>query len=160
ISWIAPFAVVTFGRLQLRTIVARCAALACCAILLLISGAIEYLYTLSQYTARVQFPETLGRPHLPEYASVLFAAPLAQYLYVASVAGWGLGLWLERGRVRLLVIAGSVSWGIFFIYAACFLFSDGRWWLPLPIYVEHALWPLFATAAVGGYSCVARNVLS
>src|SRR5262249_40761991 len=81
ISWIAPFAVVTFGRPQLRTIVARCAALACCAILLLISGAITYLFTLSQYTARVQFPETLGRPHAPEFASVLFTAPLAKYLY-------------------------------------------------------------------------------
>src|SRR5262249_15171573 len=135
ISWIAPFAVVTFGSLQLRTIITRCAALICCAILLLISGAFEYLFTLSQYTARVQFPEVLGRPHVPEFTSVVFTAPLAKYLYGVFVLGWVLGLWLQRGRARLLVIAGSASWGIFLIYGACFLFSEGRWWLPLPIYV-------------------------
>jgi hypothetical protein len=157
ISWIAPFAVVTFGPLQLRTIIIRCAALMCCAILLLISGALEYLFTLSQYTARVQFPEVLGRPHAPEFTSVLFTAPLAKYLYAVSVLGWVLGLRLQRGRARLLVMASSVSWGIFLIYSVCFLFSEGRWWLPLPIYVEHALWPLFATAAIAGYSCVARK---
>jgi hypothetical protein len=157
ISWLAPFAVVTFGPLQPRTIITRCVALACCAILLLISGALEYLFTLSQYTARVQFPEVLGRPHAPEFTSVLFNAPLAKYLYGVSVLGWLLGLWLQRGRARLLVMAASVSWGIFLIYSAWFLLSEGRWWLPLPIYVEHALWPLFATAAIAGYSCIARK---
>src|SRR5262245_63032150 len=54
-------------------------------------------------------------------------------------------------------MAASVSWGIFLIYSACFLSSEGRWWLPLPIYMEHALWPLFATAAIAGYSYVARK---
>ena len=157
ISWAVPFAVVAFGPLRLRTIMTRCAALACCAILLLISGAIEYLFTLSQYTARVQFPDVLGRPHEPEFVSVLFTAPLGKYLYGACIAGWVLGLWLQRGRARLLVMAGSASWGIFLVYAAGFLFSDGRWWLPLPIYVEHALWPLFATAALAGYWCLARQ---
>jgi hypothetical protein len=157
ISWLAPFAVVTFGPLQPRTIITRCVALACCAILLLISGALEYLFTLSQYTARVQFPEVLGRPHAPEFTSVLFNSPLAKYLYGVSVLGWLLGLWLQRGRARLLVMAASVSWGIFLIYSAWFLLSEGRWWLPLPIYVEHALWPLFATAAIAGYSCIARK---
>jgi hypothetical protein len=157
ISWITPFAVVTFGPLQLRTIIIRCAALLCCAVLLWISGALEYLFTLSQYTARVQFPEVLGRPHAPEFTSVIFNAPLAKYLYGVSLLGWLLGLWLQRGRARLLVIAASVSWGVFLIYGACFLLSEGRWWLPLPIYMEHALWPLFATAAIAGYSCVARK---
>src|SRR5262249_48124488 len=157
ISLISPFAVVTFLPLGLRTVIFRCASVVCLAFLLLVSGALEYLFTLSQYTARVQFPEVLGRPHAPEFTSVLFTAPLARYLYGVSLLGWLLGLWLQRGRARLLVMAASVSWGIFLIYSACFLFSEGRWWLPLPIYVEHALWPLFATAAVAGYSCVARK---
>src|SRR5262249_24258386 len=145
ISWIAPFAVVTFGPLQLHTIIIRCAALVCCALLLLISGALEYLFTLSQYTARVQFPEVLGRPHAPEFTSVLFTAPLAKYLYGASVLGWVLGLRLQRGRARLLVMASSVSWGIFLIYSACFLLYYGQWWLPLPISVANSVCPMCLT---------------
>src|SRR5215831_1461223 len=102
ISWATPFAVVAFAPLQPRGVVVRCAALACCLALLLISGAIAYLFTLSQYTARVQFPEALGRPNEPEFVSVLFTAPFAKYLYVACIVGWALGCWRQRGRPRLL----------------------------------------------------------
>ena len=157
ISWVAPFAIVTFGPLRLRTIIIRCVSLGSCVILLWISGAIEYLFTLSQYTARVQFAEALARPRSPEFVSVLFTAPLAKYYYCACVVGWVLGHWLQRGRARILVMAGSGSWAIFLVYSAWFLLSDGRWWLPLPVYVEHALLPLFATAAVAGYSSVAQG---
>ena len=47
ISWALPFAVVTFGQLRPKTILLRCAALACGLGLLLLSGAVTYLYTLS-----------------------------------------------------------------------------------------------------------------
>src|SRR6266851_933290 len=41
-AWAASFAVVAFGRLHLKTILARCAALGCCVVLLFLSGAAEY----------------------------------------------------------------------------------------------------------------------
>ena len=61
IGWAVPFAVVTFSPWHLRTILARGAALGCCLGVLLLSGAAGYMYTLAQYTARVQFPETFDR---------------------------------------------------------------------------------------------------
>jgi hypothetical protein len=36
-------------------------------------------------------------------------------------------------------------------YTAAYLHLDGNWWLPLPIYIEHALFALFWTAAIAGY---------
>ena len=64
ISWSVAFAVVVLSPLQLKTIALRAGALACCGIVLFLAGALEYLRTLSQYTARVQFPALADRPHL------------------------------------------------------------------------------------------------
>ena len=36
----------------------------------------------------------------------------------------------------------------------------GQWWLPLPIYVEHCLIPLFTTAAVAGLWSGIRVIVS
>src|SRR5262249_10513727 len=33
-----------------------------------------------------------------------------------------------------------------------------KWWLPLPLYVEHSLFPLFTTAAIAGYWAALREV--
>src|SRR5262249_43249587 len=74
-SFAAAFAAVALGRLQGRTILLRCAALACCGALLLASGVIEYLYTLSQYTARVYFATRVARPADLIYGSILFTSP-------------------------------------------------------------------------------------
>jgi hypothetical protein len=57
-SWFVPFAAVMLSRFDLRSVITRGAALACCLLLLVVSGAATYLYTLSKFTARVQF----GRP--------------------------------------------------------------------------------------------------
>jgi hypothetical protein len=48
IGWAAAFAVVAFGRLHLKTIFVRCAALGCCVVFLFLSGAAEYAHTLTQ----------------------------------------------------------------------------------------------------------------
>jgi hypothetical protein len=61
VSWLIPFAVVSFGSLRLKTILFRCAALAACVGLFLVSGVLVYLYTLSQSTGRVQYPGLLDR---------------------------------------------------------------------------------------------------
>jgi len=151
LAWIIPFAVVAFSPARRETIFARCAALSGCVAVLLLSGALEYVYSLSQYTARVQFPHLLGRPRVPEYASILFQSDFAAYFYWCCALGWVIGIWVQRGRPRILVLAGAVSAASLFAYSAAFLYLPGNWWLPIPIYVEHALFPLFWTAAIAGY---------
>jgi hypothetical protein len=151
LAWIVPFAVVTFGAGRRDVIVARCAVLGGCVAILLLSGALEYVYSLSQYTARVQFPDLLERPRTLLFTSVLFRSKYAAYFYCWCGPGWVLGIWLLRGRPRILVLAGAVSALLLLAYSAAFLYSAGHWWLPVPIYIEHTLFALFWTAAIAGY---------
>src|SRR5215813_3097339 len=151
VAWIVPFAVVTFSPLRRDTILVRCAVLGGCVAVLLLSGALEYVYSLSQYTARVQFPELLQRPRALETTSFFFLSKYAKYFYWACVPGWALGLWLLRGRPRLLVIAAAVSALAFLAYSTAYLHLAGNWWLPVPIYIEHTLFALFWTAGIAGY---------
>jgi hypothetical protein len=109
------------------------------------------VYLLSQYTARVQFPDLLQRPRLPLFASAIFWSKFARYFYWACVPGWALGIWLLRGRAWTLTLAAAVSAVSLSAYMAAYLYLDGNWWLPLPLYLEHALFALFWTAAVAGY---------
>ena len=53
LSWTIPFAVVAFGPLWPKMVLARCAVLVACLALLLVSGMLEYAYTLLRYTGRV-----------------------------------------------------------------------------------------------------------
>jgi hypothetical protein len=151
LAWIVPFAVVTFSAGRRDIILVRCAVLGGCVVVLLLSGALEYVYSLSQYTARVQFPDLLERPRTLLFTSVLFRSKYAAYFYCWCVPGWALGIWLLRGRPRILVVAGVVSALLLLAYSAAFLYSAGYWWLPVPIYIEHTLFALFWTAAIAGY---------
>jgi hypothetical protein len=151
LAWIVPFGVVAFSPLRGDTILVRCAVLGGCVAVLLLSGALEYVYSLSQYTARVQFPDLLQRPRLPVFASAIFQSKFAKYFYWACVPGWALGIWLLHGRPRTLVLAAAVTAVSLSVYAAAYLYLEGEWWLPLPIYIEHALFALFWTAAIAGY---------
>src|SRR5215216_5953076 len=92
ISWAVPFAVITSSPLQLKTIMARGTALGCCLGVLLLSGAAGYLYSLSQYTARVQFAQTLDRERGPQYVSAMTYSPNMKYFYLACALGWLVGL--------------------------------------------------------------------
>jgi hypothetical protein len=151
LAWLVPFGLVAFSPLRRDTILVRCAVLGGCAAVLLLSGALEYVYFLSQYTARVQFPDLLQRPRLPLFASVIFQSKFAQYFYLACVPAWAVGIWLLRGRAQTLVLAAALIAVSLFAYTAAYLYWDGDWWLPLPIYIEHALFALFWAAAVAGY---------
>ncbi len=104
LAWVVPFGVVTLSPLRRDTIVVRCAVLGSCVAVLLLSGALEYVYLLSQYTARVQFPDLLQRPRLPLFASAVFWSKFARYFYWACVPGWALGIWLLRGRAWTLTL--------------------------------------------------------
>jgi hypothetical protein len=151
VAWIVPFGVVTFGPLRRDTILVRCAVLGGCVAVLLLSGALEYVYSLSQYTARVQFPELLQRPRALATTSLFFLSKYAKDFYWACVPGWALGIWLLRGRPRILVVATVASALSFLAYSIAYLHLPGNWWLPLPIYLEHALFVLFWTGAIAGY---------
>src|SRR5262249_36495839 len=130
----------------------RCAALACCLLLLAVSGAAEYLLTLTLSTARVQFPAVDDRVRLPDFsASTLFYSPYMKYFYLAWVPGW-LGLWTLRGRERVLVVAGVASCAALLAEILIYLLlQNAPWSLPLPNYAEQSLFPLFLVSAVAGY---------
>ncbi len=110
-GWAAPFAVVAFGRLQLKTILVRCATLGCCVVLLFLSGAVEYAYTLTRYTARIQFPGTGDRPAAPDLlASELFYSPYVKYFYLVWALGWLLALRGIGGDCGLRLDLRARSW--------------------------------------------------
>ena len=92
IGWAAAFATVTLSPLHLRTILLRAAALGCCFAVLLLSGAAEYLYTLAQYTSRVQYAYAFDRPREAAYVSAMIYSPNMRYFYLACVLGWLIGL--------------------------------------------------------------------
>jgi hypothetical protein len=158
ISWSAAFAVVVLSPLRRKPILVRCAALACCVVVLAASGVLEYLYTLPRYTARVQFSSLLMRPADVTYGSVLFTSDYAKYAYGSCILGWMFGLVAVSGRPRVLVVAGAASFVFLLAYATAFLVLQPDWWLPLPIYVEQCIWPLFATAGVAGYWGALRHL--
>jgi len=150
-GWAASFAVVTFGRLHLKTILVRCATLGCCVVLLFLSGAAEYAYTLTRYTARIQFPGTGDRPAAPDLsASELFYSPYVKYFYLVWALGWLLGFLTLSGRARLLVITGVTSFLLLFGYTLLYLLLNVPWQAPLPVYLAHGLVPLFVISAVAG----------
>ena len=151
VAWIVPFGVVTFAPIRRNTILVRCAVLAGCVAVLALSGALEYVYSLSQYTARVQFPDLLQRARSLETTSVFFVSKYAKYFYWACAPGWALGIWRLRGRSRILVVAAVVSALAFLAYSTAYLHLEGNWWLPVPIYIEHALFALFWTGAIAGF---------
>jgi hypothetical protein len=151
-SWAMPFAVVTVSPLQSKTIMARGAALGSCLGVLLLSGVASYLYTMSQYTARVQFAETFDRVHGPQYVSAMSYSPNMKYFYAASTLGWLLGLVTLRGRSRVLVFAALAAFVVWVGYSMSYLvLSNTAWIPPIPIYVEDGLFALFLAAAVAGY---------
>ena len=151
-SLAVPFAVVTFSRLDGRTIALRCAALGCCLVLIVVSGAASYLYTLSQYTARVQFAEALDRVRGPELVSTLSFSWSTKYIYLACAIGWLLGLALLRGRPRGLVVAAIATFVAWLAYSIIYLLLlNAPWVLPIPRYLEHGVFALYLAAAIAGY---------
>jgi hypothetical protein len=152
-AWAVPFAVVTFAPLNAKTILSRCAALGTFFVLLLVSGYATYLYTITQYTARLQFTEALDRARVPDInLSVLYYSPYVKYFYLAWALGWVLGLMTLRGRPRIFVLAGLVACSALLIYDIVYLLPlNAPWRLPLPVYIEHSLFALFTAAAAAGY---------
>jgi hypothetical protein len=152
VSWAVPFAAVTLSPLRLKTIAMRSAALACCFGALLLSGAATYLYTLSRYTARVQFAETVERARAAPYMSAMTYSGNMKYFYAACILGWMFGLVTLRGRSRVLVLTASIAFAAWIGYCVLYLLLvKAPWMPPIPIYIEQCLFALYLAAAVAGY---------
>jgi len=152
VSWSAAFAVVTFLPFRPRSIAARAMALASCAVALIVSGPAVYLYTLSQYSSRVYFAQTLDRVRILEQASALFFSEQLHRWYTLMAVGLLTGLLFARGRSRILVLAAVVSAFFYAGYAVVYiLLLDAPWILPIPLYVEQSLFVLFMTGALAGF---------
>src|SRR4029453_2850840 len=87
-----------------------------------------------------------------------FTSEYAKYWYGACIFGWVPGLLVLRGRPRVLVVAAVASFAFLFAYSTAFLMLQPNWWLPLPIYIEQCIWPLFTTAGIAGYWGVLRQL--
>jgi len=152
IAMYGAFAVVTLHPLRWRPILVRGGALGGAAVLLIASGALGYVYTLSQYTSRVAFSDQIYYTGVPILASLLFNpnSSAGTVFYAFCGAGWLLGALLGSGRMRVLVLGGLASFCLLVIYGVSFLLLP-KWWLPVPILVEHAAFPLFIASAGTGY---------
>jgi hypothetical protein len=161
-SWVLPLAIVALSPMRQRAVLVRCGALACCLLLLAVSGAAEYLLTLTLSTARLQFPALGNRVRLPDFeASTLFYSPYMKYFYLAWVPGWLLGLWKLRGRARVLVVAGIASCAALLAEMLVYLLlQNAPWSFPVPNYAEQSLFPLFLVSAVAGYWSALRTAAS
>jgi hypothetical protein len=152
-SWALSFVIVALSPMRPNAVLLRCAALVCCIILLGVSGAAEYLFTLVQYTMRVQFPAVGDRFRLPDFeASAFFYSPYMKYFYFVWAFGWLLGLLTLCGRARVLVVAGVVTCGALLTEIVVYLLlQNASWTFPLPVYAEQSLFALFVVSAVAGY---------
>jgi hypothetical protein len=151
-SWAVAFAVVTLSPLRINIILLRFAALSCCAVLLVILGTAGYLETISQYTARVQYPALTDRPRTFTFVSTLAWSTNMRAFYVACTVGWLLGLVILRGRARVLVTASVISFTVYVAYSTAYLLLANAVWIPpIPLYLEHSLCALYIAGAVTGY---------
>jgi len=150
-SWSVAFAVVTLSPMNLKAILVRGAALGCCLVLLFLTRALEYVYTLSQYTARIQFAAVVDRPRLAPFVSTVFNSSATKFYYAACVLGWLLGIWALRNRPRVLVLAAATTFVAYLAFSTGFMLLKAPWTAPIPVYVEHSLFPLFLAAGVAGY---------
>jgi hypothetical protein len=151
-SWAVAFAVVTIGSFRIKTIMLRAGALGCCILLVIVSGAASYLYTLSQYTARVQYPELVDRARNLGLVTALAYSSNMKIFYLACAPGWLIGLITLRGRSRLLAVAATTSFVVYVVYSAIYLLLLNAVWVPpIPIYLEQSLFVLYIAGAVAGY---------
>lgn len=150
-SWVMAFVCVTLLPLGSRGILMRGGALALAFGVLTISGAAVYLYTISEYSSRVQYAAVVDRVRSLPLVTHFNALENEYYFYVAFIALWICGLVTARGRTRVLVAAAALSWVFYLVYAAIYiLIVDSPWLSPIPLYVEQCLFVLFMTGAIAG----------
>jgi len=154
-SLAVAFGIVTISPLRLKTILLRMGSLGCCVVLLVVSGAAGYVHTLSQYTARVQYPALVDRPRGIGLVTAIAYGPdqtYMKYFYAACALGWLLGVLTLRGRTRVLAAAAMASFIVWVGYSTVYLLLLNAVWVPpIPVYLEHCLCALYIAGAVAGY---------
>src|SRR5262249_11139685 len=133
-SWSVAFTVVTLSPMNLKAILVRGAAIGCSLVLLFLTRALEYVYTLSQYTARVQIDAVVDRTRLLPFVSTAFDSSATKFYYAACVLCWLLGIWALRGRPRVLVLAAATTFVAYLAYSTGFMLLKAPWTAPIPLY--------------------------
>ena len=159
VSWAVPFAVVALSPLRIKVVVLRCAALAISFSLLLGSGALLYIGTLTQYTARVYFSALLERAFAPSYVSILFSSPYAKYYYELCIAGWLLGLVFRCGSEACARCNGFRCFRLLFALRVC-VRPPGCELVILPLPFMRAPARLFMVSAFAGYWSAGQWIIS
>jgi hypothetical protein len=151
VSWAVAFATVLLYPPRLNEIAIRGAAVVCCLGLLVVSGAAVYLYSLSEYSARIQYAAVVDRIRNIGQVTVCSFSSFIYYFYIAFALGLAAGLLAARGRARTLVMAAALSWLFYLGYSVVYLLLlDAPWVFPMPLYVEQCLFVLLMTGAVAG----------
>ena len=151
--WSLAFAVIAFGKAKWL----RIAALVLCAIVIGITIG-PYLWTLSEYTARVQFKRMVDRAHW--IAFVRAASPFMNVFYFLAISGCIIGAALERDRRELLCLAALATFAGYVLFACLFLLlPQTPWSAPIPYYVEHAVIPLYICGGVVGWWALGGHIL-
>src|SRR5262249_2714411 len=97
ISWSVAFATVVLHPLRLDDVAIRAAAIACCLAVLVVSGAAIYLYSLSEYSSRVQYAAIVDRVRGIGFVTIFTLSSLIYYFYIAFAVGLVAGFFAARG---------------------------------------------------------------
>jgi hypothetical protein len=141
-----------------KIIAARVAVFAIAFALLYALGPLDYIRTLSAYSARIYFHSEWSRPQDTLYASWIFESPRLLWTYFFFLLGWLAGLIFgdrnerKAGLVCLLLLA------VFLVEASVYLFAPIHWPATLPVYYEVLLGPIYAFGAIVGYSSFIATV--
>jgi hypothetical protein len=100
VGWAVAFATITFFPFHPRSVAIRAAALATCFGTLIVTGPVVYLYTLSIYSSRGQYPQVVDRVRTIDQASALFFSHQMHKYYLIFAVGLLAGLLFARADGR------------------------------------------------------------
>ncbi len=146
-----PLAVVACERGLRPATAARCVTLLLALVLVYAAGPGRYVLTMSHNTSRYIETALTMYPQIPLFASSIFLYSGGRSVYAFMMVGWGLGLVLCRGRVRLLPIVAILAFAAQVILTAFFLLADVRWIIPIPASFQTGFTPWYVIGAGVGY---------
>lgn len=130
------------------------------AVLLWLIGPLEYLYVVLAGNARTMLNVEFVRPEVGvlTLSSAIFASKFALYAYVIAALGLLAGIVLADRRMQVVSGCCFLLLTGFFALMVYFLAIADRWALPMPIYLETAIFHIFwivALAAIGSHFAIA-----
>lgn len=121
-------------------------------------GVVDYVLAMDHYTARYYLREEFFRPQVPDFVSTLFDFPNAGASYAFLILGWMAGLFLCRGRQRLIPVMAALNFTWLVAYSSAYLFGTLHWFAPIPVYVEEYTIHIAGLGAVIGWAALLRRL--